>query len=144
MGKSLELLVTILGPYCVELLVKIWFRAYNVCECNIYDHDSIKEVERNEAMVTQMVTGIYRNKPKTKTPTIKFQFFETLGKPEGLFHMQKIFGSLGIWGDDALNSVLPVPSCRAMLLISTVGSMKAGMPLLSRGPAQGVTQPCPH
>lgn len=49
-------------PYCVELLVKIWFRAYNVCECNIYDHDSIKEVEGNKAMVTQMVTGIYRNK----------------------------------------------------------------------------------
>lgn len=49
-------------PYCVELLVKIWFRAYNVYECNVYDHDSIKEVERNKAMVTQMVTGIYRNK----------------------------------------------------------------------------------
>lgn len=75
-------------------------------------------------------------------PKIKSQFFKILGElAEHLFlDTQEFLCSFCIWGDNALNSVVP----RAMFLSSTVGSLRIRTPLLSRGPAQGVTQPSLH
>lgn len=86
--------------------------------------------------------GICREKSKTKMPTIKSQCFETQDswRTEGLFLDMQV--PLQFWcrgRDDALNRVLLVPLCRATSLVSTVGSLRAGMSLFSRGPGQVVT-----